>query len=592
MVFAFLKSFLSRKKETSLTGNLYKQKTLILQNTSIYHKDTDILFKTSEKETPIKIPIKKLSKLQINTDPNISLDFIFNKEKYTFYILTSHPIQSLTLFYNNVYPLISNTPPIFHCSSVSYSTYDSLSSQFIVMDGNTSVTLIQENVQSFLRVENQNEILHFEQISSDTQFYMDKKLRTFVWSILKENNFYTFSLQFSENLSFLEFVSKYTNLNFKSEESEHIPEKYYQDVEFNYESESSFEDVDYQSDVFNYEESKNDEKEKNSVLALDNDRVFVGRGGSIGVFRKGNEGLEFKTNMKNVIGRESTDNRADVSKMLIYGDGSALICMDSTDQNKLMKVDLNRGSIVENWDCKRKINDFFDSKKQNNDETLIGVSDNSLFRVDPRTKELVIEGKSYKTKCGFECGVTTSKGDVVVGSEKGDVRLYDKIEKRAKSLLPGLGDKIVGVDVTRNGKFIICTCKSYLLLICLESGDYSKSIKEKPIPKRLGLKPEHLAYIQEEVNFTPAKFSTDNREESIVTSTGHYVIIWNLKDILKGRLFSYQIKKYGDTVVTDTFDIDNDENVIVALRNDVKIAKKENMKNFERVVRGGGMKKR
>jgi hypothetical protein len=37
---------------------------------------------------------------------------------------------------------------------------------------------------------------------------------------------------------------------------------------------------------------------------------------------------------------------------------------------------------------------------------------------------------------------TTGKGDLAVASAKGDIRLYDKIDKKAKTQLPGLGGLI------------------------------------------------------------------------------------------------------------------------------------------------------
>jgi hypothetical protein len=112
----------------------------------------------------------------------------------------------------------------------------------------------------------------------------------------------------------------------------------------------------------------------------------------------------------------------------------------------------------------------------------------------------------------------------------------------------------------------------------------------KPIPKRLQLKPEHLAFMNEGVDFTPAKFSTDNLEECIVTSTGHYVITWSLKDVLKGKLFSYQIKKYGDVVVADNFGYGKDDSIIVTLPDDVRMVNRKGMRNLERVIRRGARK--
>ena len=47
--------------------------------------------------------------------------------------------------------------------------------------------------------------------------------------------------------------------------------------------------------------------------------------------------------------------------------------------------------------------------------------------------------KQYVVKNEFSCGATTGKGELAVASSKGDIRLYDKLDKRAKTLLPGFG---------------------------------------------------------------------------------------------------------------------------------------------------------
>jgi hypothetical protein len=101
-------------------------------------------------------------------------------------------------------------------------------------------------------------------------------------------------------------------------------------------------------------------------------------------------------------------------------------------------------------------------------QTLIGLSNNSLFRLDPRLRgqKLVdAECKSYATKNGFSCAATTEQGWVAVGSEKGEIRLFNKLGINAKAVLPAIGDPIIGIDVTADGRWLVATCRSYLLLV-------------------------------------------------------------------------------------------------------------------------------
>lgn len=66
---------------------------------------------------------------------------------------------------------------------------------------------------------------------------------------------------------------------------------------------------------------------------------------------------------------------------------------------------------------------------------------------------------------------------------------------------------------------------------------------EKPTPRRLQLKREHIAQMGGQINFTPAKFNVGHdKERSIVTSTGPYVITWNFRKVRQNKLDEYQVR--------------------------------------------------
>ena len=83
-----------------------------------------------------------------------------------------------------------------------------------------------------------------------------------------------------------------------------------------------------------------------------------------------------------------------------------------------------------------------------------------------------------------------------VGSLTGELRLYSKIGENAKNLLPSyLGDKIIDMDQTRDGNFILLTFKNYLILFQTfqrgRSGfDYTFQKGEKMNPKILKINPK------------------------------------------------------------------------------------------------------
>jgi len=136
----------------------------------------------------------------------------------------------------------------------------------------------------------------------------------------------------------------------------------------------------------------------------------------------------------------------------------------------------------------------------------------------------------------------------------------------------------------------VATTETYLLLIDTLIGegryqgqlgfDRSFPAGAKPQPKRLQLKPEHVAYMGNRISFTPARFNQGEGQEenAIVTSSGQYVIAWDFAKVKKGRLDQYEIKKYEDQVVQDNFKFGDDKEIIVALNNNVLALNKKNLK--------------
>jgi hypothetical protein len=212
-----------------------------------------------------------------------------------------------------------------------------------------------------------------------------------------------------------------------------------------------------------------------------------------------------------------------VVQVMLHEQDTKMILMNPDDPHSLYSLDLEMAKIVEEW----KIHDDVpvshitpESKfaPTTHEQTLVGASGNALFRIDPRvsgTKMVDSQFKQYATKQKFSGVTTTASGKLAVGSEKGEIRLFDAIGKNAKTALPPLGDPILGIDATADGRFIVATTKTYLLLIdtLIGEGRYAGSLgfdrsfpaTSKPIPKRLQLRAEHVAYMGSEVSFTPAR---------------------------------------------------------------------------------------
>lgn len=231
------------------------------------------------------------------------------------------------------------------------------------------------------------------------------------------------------------------------------------------------------------------------------------------------------------------------------------------------------------------------------EQTFLGMSHNALYRVDPRlsgNKLVDSEYKQYTSKNKFSTAATTEKGFIAVASDKGDIRLFDKLGLRAKTAIPALGEPIIGLDVSADGSWVLATCRTYLLLIDSMQHEGKNEGKtgfergfpkdSKPQPRRLALSPSHVAQFQFEtkapLSFTPARFNTgvDDKETSIITATGPFIATWNMKKVLAGRKDPYTIKRYEEEVKADDFRYGSDKNVIVALPNEVNMVAKQTFK--------------
>lgn len=332
----------------------------------------------------------------------------------------------------------------------------------------------------------------------------------------------------------------------------------------------------------------------NSQLAVGGkvDRSFVVRGDKIGVFKHTDDsGLEFST----MINKVATPKGKSFSpqKVMLHMSDRNMVLQNGNDPNSLYRMDLETGKVVDEWKVHDDIpaNIFAPENKfaQTTDEqTFLGLSKNALYRVDPRqsgNKLVDSELKQYVSKNDFSAAATTEKGYIAVASNKGDIRMFDRLGINAKTALPALGDPIVGLDVSADGRWVLATCRTYLLLIDALQKDgknegklgFEKAFAKdnKPQPRRLTLTPSHVAQFQHETKqplaFTPARFNLGEGkdETTIITATGPFIITWSLKKVLAGRKDPYSIKRYSEQVKADNFRFGSDKNIVVALPNDV-----------------------
>ncbi|KAF7301722.1 hypothetical protein MIND_00737800 [Mycena indigotica] len=367
------------------------------------------------------------------------------------------------------------------------------------------------------------------------------------------------------------------------------------------------------SDSESEEEEEEEEEETmpkgevNSQLTVGykGDRSYVVRGSNIGYFTRGNDQKTIKYG-GTIASKTTKGKEFKPSQIMLHDQDTKLILKNPGDPHTLYSMDLQQGRIVEEWKVHDDITvDHIAPENKfaptTHEQTLVGASHNALFRIDPRvsgTKMVESQFKQYVSKNKFSGVATTKEGKLAVASEKGDIRMFDSIGKNAKTALPPLGDPIIGIDVTADGRWIVATTKTYLLLIdtLIGEGRYAGSLgfdrsfpaTAKPVPRRLQLRAEHVAFMGHDISFSPARFnmSETQTENAIVTSTGRFVIAWDFNKVRKGMLDKYEIKRYEDVVVQDNFRFGDDQEIIVAMANNVVSMNKQQLKRPTRMSLG------
>lgn len=150
----------------------------------------------------------------------------------------------------------------------------------------------------------------------------------------------------------------------------------------------------------------------------------------------------------------------------------------------------------------------------NNDQTVVGITSNSLFRIDPRQKRINkindLDYKKYSSMPEFSTVASSRSKYVAVGSKKGVIRIFSELNKVAAITLPPIGEPILGLDVTLDGRYLIATCSNFLILVHTLLNDQAITLR---------IKPEHVTLMNEAVSFKRAYFDIHNRNDIVCVST-------------------------------------------------------------------------
>eukprot|EP00668_Euglena_longa_P014914 GGOE01018951.1.p1 GENE.GGOE01018951.1~~GGOE01018951.1.p1 ORF type:complete len:643 (-),score=215.47 GGOE01018951.1:177-2033(-) len=351
--------------------------------------------------------------------------------------------------------------------------------------------------------------------------------------------------------------------------------------------------------------------EHNSLLvdSARHKRTFVVRGNTIGVFDRDDD-CRFATELPGITdleGRPFTPSRV----MLHHGD-SHLIMLNPNAPNKMYPLDLETSKVVEEWhvdkDALLKVRNFTPSTKYGGvleEPTLVSLTSNVVVGMDPRlsgASKAIGNPSDYvqTSNPNFTCCATTAKGHLAVGTARGEIKFFVGVPgmphttstrvascpKTARTVLPGLGDEIIGLDLTADGAWVLATCKGYLLVISTltpnakSNGFESRLGKDKPRPRRLCLAPEDQKLVGLQHSFTPASFNRGKGEMFIVTSMGEYIITWNFRGVQLGNARAYTMKRTGAQIMSEQFlavlpdQAGHDVPIVLAHKDDVRVEKR------------------
>ncbi|XP_047340826.1 protein CYPRO4 [Impatiens glandulifera] len=281
------------------------------------------------------------------------------------------------------------------------------------------------------------------------------------------------------------------------------------------------------------------------------------------------KGVYVKFGGQQSVGAEkSTPKKA----ILMRGETNMMLMSPLSDMKPhatgLHQLDIETGRIVTEWKFEKDgtditmrdiINDTKGSQLDPSESTFLGLDDNRLCQWDMRDKRGMVQniassespvlqwtqGHQFSKGTNFQCFASTGDGSIVVGSIDGKIRLYSKTSMRqAKTAFPGLGSAITHVDATYDGKWILGTTDTYLILICTlftdkdgktKTGFSGRMGNKIPAPRLLKLIPLDAHMAGQDNKFQRGQFSwvTENgkQERHLVATVGKFSVIWDFQQV-------------------------------------------------------------
>lgn len=321
-----------------------------------------------------------------------------------------------------------------------------------------------------------------------------------------------------------------------------------------------------------FEEAANGGVQSLALGALDNS--FLVNDTGVQVYRNFNHGIHGKgVAVKFDSGASGSGRLSTPNKALLMRAETNMLLMNRLNEGKphangLQQLDIETGKIVTEWKFEKDgtdltmrdiTNDTKGAQLDPSESTFLGLDDNRLCQWDMRDRRGMVQniansnspvlhwtqGHQFSRGTNFQCFATTGDGSIVVGSLDGKIRLYSKTSMRqAKTAFPGLGSPITHVDVTYDGKWILGTTDTYLVLICTlftdkdgktKTGFSGRMGNRIPAPRLLKLTPldSHLAGTTNKFHGGHFSWVTESgkQERHLVATVGKFSVIWDFQQV-------------------------------------------------------------
>lgn len=477
---------------------------------------------------------------------------------------------------------------------------------------NKSVVLVVRDLGDFKYLleiyDSKHKLLHTKAISSELNYHIDTEKNLFKWVHFSEKGLELLALQFhafnlTKSLQFLlnkcSFEANKRELLQEvivKKDDRELVDNYFAQQPMEIEPELQKEFIEEEELVFQEEDltlsfMNKDQSCDFRGLAqgkVIGDRAFALKGDVLSVYKtENNQNISHIIDYPAII--DEKKEKLTPKKILLQEQDTKVLLLAAQDQQKVFYYDLEKGKVIQELQADEfnKITEIAPENKYavlSNNPVFLAINDRNIFKLDPRVntpKEAAVQKKVYSNVNNFQSIATTNNGHFALGNKEGEIRLFKEVGQNAKNLYPGLGDPIIYMDCTKDGRFILATCKNYLVFLttCSEGRNgFTHTLKnaEKATPRVLKLQPKTLVqYNIKDLQFIQGKFDEkeNDKEKYIVANSKELVVTWSLKNVLEGKVLKYEVKKIGEDVVVGEFKYNTEDKFMVMTKKELGMQK-------------------